>query len=334
MGAAPPAPLSAPMDRAVRWVPFWPETSGASGDRVNTLFIVELALCVAILALVFGLIWVFCIRYRRGSPAVRSGAEEKSWAVEIGWTAATLTCFLGLFVWGAGMYVWLYKPPPVAELELFVVGKQWMWKVEHPGGQREIDTLHLPVGKTVRLMLASQDVIHSFFIPAFRLKHDVVPGTLEVMWLRPTETGNFALLCAEFCGTQHAHMEGQVVVMEPAAYATWLTNQGTNQSLAQQGEALFRKYGCSGCHGANSTVHAPPLTGLYGKLVHLSDGSIVRADERYIRDSILLPDKEIVAGYAPVMPSFASQLGEDEIMKLIAYIQSLKPAEANRGNAR
>jgi cytochrome c oxidase subunit 2 len=317
-----------------RWLPFWPETSGASGDRVNTLFIAELALCGAILALVFGLIWVFCIRYRRGNPVSRSAPTGKSWVIEIAWTAATLAGFLGLFVWGAGMYVWLYKPPPVTDLELYVVGKQWMWKVEHPGGQREIDELHVPVGKNVRLVMASQDVIHSFFIPAFRLKHDVVPGTLEVMWFRPTETGNFALLCAEFCGTEHAHMDGQVVVMEPAAYAGWLANQGTNQSLAQQGEALFRERGCSGCHRANSTVHAPSLAGLYGSLVHLSDGSVVRADEKYIRDCILVPRSFTVAGYPPVMPSFAGQLGEDEIMKLIAYIQSLKPAEANQGGAR
>ena len=322
------------MPASSRWVPFWPETSAASGDTVDALFIAELALCAAILALVFGLIWVFCIRYRRGSPASRSAPAEKSWAIEIAWTGATLAGFLGLFVWGAGMYVWLYKPPQPADLELYVVGRQWMWKVEHPGGQREIDALHVPVGKNVRLVLASQDVIHSFFIPAFRLKHDVVPGTLETMWFRPTQTGSFALLCAEFCGTQHAHMGGQVVVMEPAAYAGWLANQGASQSLAQQGEVLFRKYGCSGCHGANSTVHAPLLAGLYGKLVHLSDGSVVRADERYIRDSILLPNKEIVAGYPPVMPSFAGQLGEDELMKLIAYIQSLKSAAANQGSAR
>jgi cytochrome c oxidase subunit 2 len=312
-----------------QWVPFWPKTSALSGDRVNTLFIAELVLCAAILALVFGLIWVFCIRYRRGNPVPRSTVTEKSWVIEIGWTVATLTGFLGLFVWGAGMYVWLYKPP-AADLEIYVVGKQWMWKVEHPGGQREIDELHVPVGKTVRLVMASQDVIHSFFIPEFRLKHDVVPGTLETMWFRPTETGNFTIECSEFCGTEHAHMGGQIVVMEPAAYTGWLTHQGVNLSLAQQGEALFRQHGCSGCHDANSTVHAPLLAGLYGSLVHLSDGSVVRADEKYIRDCILIPRTFTVAGYPPVMPSFAGQLGEDEIMKLIAYIQSLSPAAASR----
>jgi cytochrome c oxidase subunit II len=308
------------------WVPFWPATSAVSGGVVNSLFVAELGVCAAILALVFGLIWVFCIKYRRTAPAGRAVPSQRSWAIEIGWTAATLAAFLGLFVWGASIYVWLYKPPP-ADLEVYVVGKQWMWKIEHPGGQREIDALHVPIGKTVRLVLASQDVIHSFFIPAFRVKHDVVPGTLETMWFRPTQTGVFPIECAEFCGTQHAHMLGEVVVMEPAAYARWLTQQGPEQSLAQQGEALFRKHGCSGCHGANSTVHAPSLAGLYGRLVHLSDGSSVRADERYIRDSILLPKKEIVAGYPPIMPSFAGQIGEDELMKLIAYIQSLGPKE-------
>src|SRR5207248_1455421 len=170
--------------------------SALSGELVNTIYIAELAVCAAILALVFGLIWVFCIRYRRGNPVSRGGPGQKSWAVEIAWTAGTLVAFLILFGWGATSYVWLYRPPP-ADLELYVVGKQWMWQIEHPGGQREIDELHVPVGKNVRLVLASQDVIHSFFIPEFRLKHDVVPGTLEVMWFRPTEIGNFTLLRAE-----------------------------------------------------------------------------------------------------------------------------------------
>ena len=317
----------------MRWVPFWPRTSATSGELVNTLFIAELCVCAAILALVFGLIWLFCIRYRRGSTAPRGDPGEKSWSVEIAWTVGTLFAFLVLFVWGAKSYVWLYRPPP-ADLDIYVVGQQWMWKVEHPGGQREIDELHLPVGKNVRLVMASQDVIHSFFIPEFRVKHDVVPGTLEVMWFRPTETGHFTILCAEFCGTQHAHMGGQVVVLEQPEYALWLSNQGISEPLAQQGEALFRTYGCSGCHGANSTVHAPSLAGLYGRLVHLADSSTVPADERYIRDKVLLPNKEIVAGYPTVMPSYAGQIGEDELMKLIAYIQSLAPSATNQGRTR
>lgn len=306
----------------MNWVPFWPKTAALNGEVVNALFIAELAVCALILLLVFGLMLLFCLRYRRGSNTSRAHPLQKTWEWEIGWTAATLAGFLGLFICGALIYVWLYQSPP-GDIEIFVVGKQWMWKMQHPGGQREIDALHVPVGKTVRVVLASQDVIHSFFIPAFRIKHDVVPGTYETVWFKPTETGEYKIECSEFCGTQHANMTGSVVVMEPAAYSRWLADQGVDQSLAQQGNALFRKYGCSGCHGTDSTVHAPSLSGLYGSLVHLQDGSTVKADERYIRDSILLPKSQVVAGYPPVMPSFSGQIGEDDLIRLIAYIQSL-----------
>ncbi len=314
---------------APRWVPFWPHEGAESAQAVDTLWAGELALILLILALVFGLMLWFCVRYRRGSTADRSGQVRKTWGWEIGWTSVTLAGFLALFVWGAHLYLVLYQPPR-ADLEVFVVAKQWMWKTQHPGGQREINELHVPRGSVVRLVMTSQDVIHSFFIPAFRLKHDVLPGTYEVMWFRATRDGEYPLECAEFCGTQHAHMGGRITVMEPAAYAQWLTHQGASATLAQQGEALFRKYGCSGCHGANSTVHAPSLAGLYGNLVHLQDGSTVRADERYVRDSILLPKSQVVAGYAPIMPSFAGQIGDDDLLKLVAYIQSLSPVEEAR----
>jgi len=304
------------------WIPFWPQTAATSGVVVNTLFVAELAVCFLILVLVFGMMLSFCVRYRRGSPASRTHPVQKTWKWEIGWTVGTLVAFLALFVWGAAIYIWLYKSPP-GDIEIYVVGKQWMWKMQHPGGQREIDALHVPVGKIVRLVLASQDVIHSFYIPAFRIKHDVVPGTYETAWFKATETGQYPIECSEFCGTQHADMKGEVIVMEAAAYTRWLAQPGSGPSLAQQGEALFRQYGCSGCHGAGSTVHAPSLAGLSGSLVQLQDGSTVRADERYIRDAILLPENQIVAGFPPVMPSFSGQIGEDDLLKIIAYIQSL-----------
>jgi cytochrome c oxidase subunit 2 len=304
------------------WIPFWPRTAAVNGEVVNALYIAELAVCGLILMTVVGLMFSFCVRYRAGSIASRANLTEKTWHWEIGWTTATLVLFLIGFVWGAAVYIWLYKSPP-GNLDVYVVGKQWMWKMEHPGGQREINALHVPVDKTVRLVLASQDVIHSFFIPAFRIKHDVVPGQYETVWFKATEPGTYQLECSEFCGTEHAHMRGEVVVMEPAAFARWLSDQGVHESLAQQGEALFREHGCSGCHGANSTVHAPTLVGVYGGVVHLQDGSAVRADERYLRDCILLPRTFTVAGYPPVMPDFAGQLGEEDLVKLIAYIKSL-----------
>jgi cytochrome c oxidase subunit 2 len=304
------------------WVPFWPRTAALNAVVVNNLYIAELGVCGLILSMVIGMMLTFCVRYRAGSTVSRADRVKKTWHWEIGWTTATFVMFLVLFVWGASVYIWLFKSPP-GDIEIYVVAKQWMWKLQHPGGQREIDALHIPVDKTIRLVMASQDVIHSFFVPAFRIKHDVVPGTYETIWFKAEKTGTYKLECTQYCGTQHATMNGEVVVMTPPEYARWLTEQGVNQSLAQQGEALFRQHGCSGCHGANSTVHAPDLVGLYGSLVHLQDGSTVRADERYIRDSILIPKSQIVVGYPPIMPDFSGQLSEEELFKPVAYIQSL-----------
>ena len=312
-----------------RWIPFWPDTAAVNAVVVNNLYVAELGLSALIMATVVAMMLVFCIRYRKGSAASRANRVQKTWHFEIGWTTATLIAFLVLFVWGASIYIWLYQVP-AADEEVYVVGKQWMWKVQHPGGQREIDALHVPVDRTIRVVMASEDVIHSFFIPAFRIKRDVVPGTLQTIWFKADKTGVFKLECTQFCGLQHATMKGEVDVMSGADYARWLTAQGVHESLAEQGEAVFRAHGCSGCHDANSTVHAPPLAGLYGTYVHLQDGSVRLADEAYIRDCILSPRSFTVAGYPPVMPDFSGQLGEDDLMKLVAYIKSLGKQESGR----
>jgi cytochrome c oxidase subunit II len=304
------------------WIPFWPETAASNAVAVNALYIAELVVSGLITATVVIMILTFGIRYRRGSDASRANRVEKTWHFEVGWTVATLVAFLLLFIWGAVIYIWLFQPPHADE-EVYVVARQWMWKVEHPGGQREIDALHVPVDKTIRVVLASEDVIHSFFVPAFRVKHDVVPGTLETIWFKATKPGVFRLECTQFCGLQHATMQGEVVVMTAPDYARWLTEQGVHESLAEQGSEVFRAHGCSGCHGDNSTVHAPSLAGLYGTFVHLQDGSVRLADEAYIRDCIVNPRSFTVAGYPPVMPDFAGQLGEDDLLKLVAYIKSL-----------
>lgn len=303
-------------------LPFWPRAASVTARTVDTITIGELIVVALILLLVFGMMFTFVIRYRRGSKADRSHRVKKTWWFEIGWTGATLVAFLALFAFGAKAYLYLYQPPK-ADLELYVVGKQWMWKVQYAGGQREIDSLHLPLGKTVRVVLGSEDVIHGFYIPAFRVKRDVVPGTYEVLWFKPTELGDFRLECSQFCGTDHAKMTGAVHVLSPADYTAWLTSQNAGETLAEQGKALFRRYGCSGCHSARSTIHAPLLDGVYGSYVQLADGRSMLADERYIRDCILLPASQRVAGYPPVMPSFDGQIPEDDLMKLIAYIQSL-----------
>lgn len=306
------------------WIPFWPRTAAVSGAIINNLFIAELCLSTLIVLSVIGLMANFIIRYRHGSGASRANLVRATWHYEIAWTSATLIAFLALFIVGAVYYIEIYQSPR-ADIEVFAVGKQWMWKIQHPGGQREINELHVPAGKTIRVVLASEDVVHSFFIPAFRIKRDAVPGTFETIWFKVNEPGVYRLECSEFCGTEHTRMRGDIVVMQPAAFADWLATRGVHESLAQQGEQLFRQFGCSGCHFPKSDVHAPSLVGLYGRIVHLSDGTSVVADRQYIMDSILLPKKQITAGYAPIMPSFAGQVGEEDLMKLLAYIESLSP---------
>lgn len=308
------------------WIPFWPETAASTGDAVNLLFVAELGLSAVIMLTVVVMTVYFCVRYRRESDAPRTGRVQATWHYEIGWTTATLGLFLVLFVYGAQVYIWLYKPPK-SDLDLYVVGKRWMWKVEHPGGQREINALHVPVNKTIRLVLASEDVIHSFFVPAFRIKHDLLPGTLEMLWFKASKEGTYGLACTQYCGLQHATMRGQVIVMSDADYARWLADQGVSDSLAQQGKDLFRAHGCSGCHGENSTVHAPSLAGLYGTRVRLSDGTFRLADEAYIHDCILNPRSFNVAGYPPIMPNFSGQLSEGDVLKLISYIRSIRLPE-------
>jgi cytochrome c oxidase subunit 2 len=241
--------------------------------------------------------------------------------LEIGWTAAALLIAFGLFAWGADLYAERVRPPADA-LHVLGLGKQWMWTFEHPGGQREIDELHIPVGRPVVVELASQDVIHSFFVPAFRVKQDAVPGMSTNVWFEATQPGSYQLFCAEFCGTQHSAMHGTVFAMQPEEFAAWLDAQPAGDDLAARGGQLFRALGCSGCHmGGN--VRAPDLAGIYGRPVALADSTTVVADTRYIRDSILDPAKEVAAGYDPIMPSFAGLLGEDELQELVAYIRSL-----------
>jgi len=305
-------------------LPFWPQRASAYAGEVDFLFICLLVITVLTVGLVFFLLFYFANKYRHGSNAVRDEPTKKTWRWEVSWTAATLLVFVGLAVWGGSLYVHLYNPPRDA-LQIFVVGKQWMWKAQHPGGQREINALHVPVGQDIRLVMASQDVIHSFYIPALRIKQDVVPGRYETMWFRADRVGRYHLFCAEYCGTDHAKMGGWVTVMSPRDFSDWLRMQGGQQSLAAQGRQLFHRYGCSGCHDPGGTVRAPNLNGVFGSPVPLSDGSMVIADERYVRDSILDPKGQVAAGYAPVMPTFKGQIGEDDLAKLVAYIESIGP---------
>jgi cytochrome c oxidase subunit 2 len=232
------------------------------------------------------------------------------------------------FLWGAQIFAALVDPP-ADSLEAFVVGRQWMWKIQHLEGRREIDELHVPVGRPVRLTMTSEDVIHSFYVPAFRVKMDAVPGRYSTVWFEATKPGTYHLFCAEYCGTLHSGMIGRVVAMEPAEFQAWLSGTaegGTlNVSVAEQGAQLFESLGCVSCHRAGEMQRGPQLVGLFGSTVHLAGGGTVVADERYIRESILDSSAKVVEGYQPLMPTYRGLINEEQVLQLIAYIKGLGP---------
>jgi cytochrome c oxidase subunit II len=302
--------------------PLFPDQASTTATQVDQLYFFLTAVSVVILAIVFLPMIFFLFKYRRGNEADRRPLRVSTTKIEITWTVIPFVLAMGMFAWGAHVYFDM-EVPPAGTLEINVVGKQWMWKVQHQEGNREINELHIPIGHTVKLTLASEDVIHSFFIPAFRVKQDVVPGRFVTEWFRPTRLGRYHLFCAEYCGTDHSRMIGTIHIMPEAEYQDWLTQGSVRDTLAQSGERLFRTLGCSGCHEGSGVVRAPRLEGLYGKLVPLQNGQVVRADDRYIRDSILLPAAEVAAGYEPLMPTFQGHIGEEELFQLIAYVKSL-----------
>jgi cytochrome c oxidase subunit 2 len=304
---------------------FPPQASTTAGE-VDALYFVLIAISLFFIAVVFLPIVFFCFKYRRGSKADRSNPSSGNNLVEFGWTTLPMLMGLCLFAWGAIDYFRIERKPDNA-IDVQVVGKQWMWKIQHAEGKREINELHIPVDRTVALTLTSQDVIHSFFVPAFRVKQDVVPGKYTSEWFKPTRVGEYHIFCSQYCGTQHAQMIGRVVVMQPQAYALWLKTGEQAESIVRAGERLFHDRGCSGCHSPNSQFHAPLLQGLYRKPVPLADGTMVTADDQYLRDSILQPGKQITAGYANIMPSFSGHLTEEEIMQLIAYVKAIGKQE-------
>lgn len=304
-------------------LPFLPPSASSVAGEFNLLFAALLAITSAVLGLVVLLMFRFCAHYRRNNKAVDRGHQiEKSWHWEVGWTTASFFVFLGLYAWGADIYLREHHPPADAH-DIYVVGKQWMWKIEHPGGQREINALHVALNRPVRLVMMSQDVIHGFFVPAFRLKQDVLPGRYVTLWFDPDKPGRYRLYCSQFCGTEHSEMEGAVTVMAPGDFQKWLAKNASDATLSGDGAMLFHQKGCDGCHGAGATVAAPKLAGIFGKPVALRGGGSAIADEDFIRGAILEPAEHAAEGYAPVMPSFAGQLDEEQVVALVAYIKSL-----------
>lgn len=306
--------------------PLFPDQASTVAPEVDAVYFALIGLASFFMIIIGCAALYFLVRYRKGSDADRSDPQTNNWKLEAFWIGVPFLMAMAIFFWGTNKYFEIQEIPEDT-VEVFVLGKQWMWKVQHPQGKREIDELHVPANRPVMLRMTSQDVIHSFFVPAFRIKQDVVPGRYTTVWFEATKPGRYRLMCAEYCGTGHSRMLGEVVVLSQADYAAWLEGGEVEETLAQRGEKIFNRAGCSGCHVPDSAARAPILTGLYGQRVQLESGEAVVADEAYLRDSILLPQKHIVAGYEAIMPSYQGQLSEAEVFALVEYIKSLSEEE-------
>jgi len=309
----------------------FPDQASSIAGQVDGLYFLLIVFSAVFSILIATAIVVFAVRFRRSRQRQLMPTSNGLLSLEIAWSVIPFLITLVFFGWGARLFITLHTPPDDA-LQVYVVGKQWMWKVQHAEGRREIDELHVPIGKPVKLIMTSEDVIHSFYVPAFRVKQDAVPGRYTSLWFEATKAGEYYLFCAEYCGSQHSRMIGRVVALEPAEYQTWLSSSpssaGGGASMETAGKQLFEQLGCATCHQAAGGARGPSLTGLFNQPVKLTSGSTVVADEAYLRESILDPQSKVVEGYLPIMPTFKGQVSEEGLLQLIAYIKSLKPAQA------
>jgi cytochrome c oxidase subunit 2 len=303
----------------------FPRQASQGAAEVDHLVLFMIAVSLFFIVVIFGLIVYFAIRYRRRNPQERPAQISGNIGLELAWTIFPLVLTIVMFAWGADVFVNAHTPPKNA-MEIFVIGKQWMWKIQHLEGRREINELHVPLGQPVKLVLTSQDVIHDFSIPDFRVKQDVLPGMYTTEWFVPSRLGEYHLYCDQYCGAKHAEMAGMVIVCSPADYQRWLAGDLSADPPAISGKKLFALYGCNTCHGQ----YSPTLAGLYGRPVDVIDEQgnrrTVIADEAYLRESILYPDAKLVVGYPNRMPSYKSTLSEEQILDLIEYIKSLSGA--------
>jgi cytochrome c oxidase subunit II len=302
--------------------PLFPEQASTQAGQVDAVYFFMVAVSAFFSLLIAFLIVFFAVRYRRRSDEEIGVAIHGSLALELLWTFIPLGIVMVMFGWGAKVFFDLYRPPAGA-MEIFVVGKQWMWKVQHMDGQREINELHVPIGRPVKLIMGSEDVLHSYYIPAFRVKADVIPGRYNNLWFTAKKPGRYHLFCAEYCGTKHSGMIGSIVAMEPSDFQQWLSGGRTEDSPAAAGAKLFQDLVCNTCHMGDTQGRGPVLTGIFGKPVQLQGGGTVVADEAYIRESITNPQAKIVAGFLPIMPTFQGLVTEEQLLQLIAYVRSL-----------
>jgi cytochrome c oxidase subunit 2 len=306
------------------WIPLVPESASTVSWKVDALFFYLSGVTLFFTLLISGTLIFFVIRYRRRTPYEIPRPIAGSHKLETVWTVIPFVIAMTMFGWAATIFFEQYRAPQNA-IEVYVVGKQWMWKLQHATGQREINQLHVPVGRKVKLIMTSEDVIHDFFVPAFRMKTDVVPGMYTVLWFEATKTGTFHLFCAEYCGMNHSGMIGSVVVMEPRDFDNWLSGNTGATTPAAAGQQLYQTLGCASCHGANGEGgRGPTLIGVFGKQTPLASGGTVTADEAYLRESIINPQAKLVAGFGPIMPTFQGQVSEDQLVQLLAFIKSLQ----------
>jgi cytochrome c oxidase subunit 2 len=309
--------------------PLFPESASTMAPRVDALYFFLVGLTVFFSMLIAGLIVYYAIRFRRRSPDAIGARIEGGLVLEITWSVIPLIIVMTIFVWGASVFFAMSRPPDDT-LNVYVVGKQWMWKFQHLSGQREINQLHVPVGRPVKLIMTSEDVIHDVFVPGFRVKADVIPGRYTQIWFQPTRPGRYHLFCAEYCGTKHSGMVGEVVVMAPDEFQAWLSGGEAEGSLASEGAKLFADLACNTCHRPYVQGRGPVLNGLFGRTVDLEGGGRAVVDEAYIRESIVNPNARITASFQPIMPTYQGVVSEEGLLQLIEYVKSLAASEAPR----
>jgi cytochrome c oxidase subunit II len=312
------------------FLPLLPPGASSVSTEMDLLYLFITAVSAFFTVLVAALVVFFAIKFHRRHPDEVGADIHGSLALELTWTFIPFVLAMVMFVWGADLFFRLSRPPADA-MEMFVVGKRWMWKVQHPDGAREINEMHVPIGRNIKLTMGSEDVLHDYSIPAFRVKMDVVPGKLTTLWFQATKPGTYHLFCAEYCGTKHAGMVGSVIAMTPQDYEAWLAGGRSTGTPAQNGERLFADLACNTCHKQDSTGRGPTLHGVFGSQVALANGQLVTADENYLRESIMNSQAKVVAGYQPIMPAFQGMVSEENLLQLIAYIKTLKRPDAGGG---
>ena len=305
-------------------IPLFPEQASTFAAKVDALYFFIVAVSAFFTLAVSAAVLVFAIKYRRKHAGEVGAQIEGSLPLELTWSIIPTIISMVMFIWGAKLFYEMRRPPAEA-MQIYAVGKQWMWKFQHIGGQREINELHVPAGQPIRVLVTSEDVLHDLYVPAFRTKIDAIPGRYSALWFEATKPGRYNIFCAEYCGTKHSGMTGTVVVMEPALYQAWLGGGGAEGTMAERGAKLFQDLACNSCHLDSGQGRGPSLKDIVGTQVELVSGGTATVDEAYLRESILNSQAKVVRGFTPLMPTFQGLISEEGLAALIEHIKSLSP---------